>query len=352
MMYDPILRHMREVEMYRSQRLVLPLRVYSIMYEDSFEWRSYLGRMRKERDSFDTLVQQKAHLVIQEDDTGARTQSKHEPRVGDKTLESTTQSSRKAGGREVEAPEQRIIVDIREFRSALPGVLYGSGFTIEPVTLEVGDYVISDDICIERKSVSDLFGSLASGRLYKQLQAMCRHYKHAAVLIEFSADQSFALQLHSSSYDNLSASSISTKLSLVVLHFPTVRFLWSRGASASAKMFERLKQQRAQPDIAKAATIGSEADEAAIVPEHIQTARDMLLRLPGVNDNNRRSILKNGKTLAEILTMSKPDLGKAMQSTSCAAKLFEFVNMNMSQFGSKVTAPVQTKTKRGSKRKR
>lgn len=37
-----------------------------------------------------------------------------------------------------------------------------------PLTLEVGDYVLSPDICCERKSISDLKGSLASGRLYHQ----------------------------------------------------------------------------------------------------------------------------------------------------------------------------------------
>lgn len=42
------------------------------------------------------------------------------------------------------------------------------GLEVVPLTLEVGDYVLSPDICCERKSISDLKGSLASGRLYHQ----------------------------------------------------------------------------------------------------------------------------------------------------------------------------------------
>ena len=43
------------------------------------------------------------------------------------------------------------------------------GLEVVPLTLEVGDYVLSPEICCERKSISDLKGSLASGRLYHQV---------------------------------------------------------------------------------------------------------------------------------------------------------------------------------------
>ncbi len=42
------------------------------------------------------------------------------------------------------------------------------------MTLEVGDYVLSPDMCVERKSIADLRGSLASGRLYTQVRAIMR----------------------------------------------------------------------------------------------------------------------------------------------------------------------------------
>lgn len=52
------------------------------------------------------------------------------------------------------------------------------------VTLEIGDYVLTPDLCLERKSLSDLVGSLLSGRLYNQAKAMSRCYKVPALLIE------------------------------------------------------------------------------------------------------------------------------------------------------------------------
>ena len=57
---------------------------------------------------------------------------------------------------------------MREFRSELPSLIHKRGIEIEPVTIEVGDYILTPEICVERKSISDLIGSLQNGRLYNQ----------------------------------------------------------------------------------------------------------------------------------------------------------------------------------------
>ena len=66
----------------------------------------------------------------------------------------------------------RILVDKRELRSLLPGALFFGGFNVIPMWLEYGDYIISDDIAIERKSTQDLLNSLKSRRLFKQILNM------------------------------------------------------------------------------------------------------------------------------------------------------------------------------------
>jgi DNA excision repair protein ERCC-4 len=37
---------------------------------------------------------------------------------------------------------------------------------IVPATLTVGDYILTPEICVERKSIPDLVSSFNSGRLY------------------------------------------------------------------------------------------------------------------------------------------------------------------------------------------
>jgi len=39
--------------------------------------------------------------------------------------------------------------------------------------VQVGDYVLSPDIVVERKALPDLFASLGSGRLYNQVRHHC-----------------------------------------------------------------------------------------------------------------------------------------------------------------------------------
>lgn len=78
-----------------------------------------------------------------------------------------TVSSRVAGGGRLATVEPpRVIVDVREFRSSLPSLLHASSFQVVPMTLTIGDYVLSPDMCVERKSIPDLISSFNSGRLY------------------------------------------------------------------------------------------------------------------------------------------------------------------------------------------
>ena len=44
--------------------------------------------------------------------------------------------------------------------------LHASGLLVLPVTLTVGDYILTPDICVERKSIPDMVSSFNSGRLY------------------------------------------------------------------------------------------------------------------------------------------------------------------------------------------
>ena len=80
--------------------------------------------------------------------------------------------------------------------SSLPNVLHQKGMKIIPVTLEVGDYILSPSICVERKSIQDLFQSFTSGRLFHQVEMMSRYYRIPVLLIEFSQDKSFSFQVN------------------------------------------------------------------------------------------------------------------------------------------------------------
>jgi DNA excision repair protein ERCC-4 len=110
-----------------------------------------------------------------------------------------TINTRIAGGGRLAATAEppRVVVDVREFRSSLPSLLHGRHTVVVPCMLTVGDYILSPDICVERKSIKDLISSFKNGRLYTQCETMLLHYKQPMVLIEFEQNKSFNLEVTS-----------------------------------------------------------------------------------------------------------------------------------------------------------
>lgn len=61
-----------------------------------------------------------------------------------------------------------IIADYREQASGIPKLLAGKGLHIQLSRLDTGDYILHNELVIERKSAVDFIQSLLSGRLFSQ----------------------------------------------------------------------------------------------------------------------------------------------------------------------------------------
>lgn len=76
-------------------------------------------------------------------------------------------------------------MDFREVNSKIDAILqsrYGIG--VEKQMLPVGDYIIGDEIVVERKTVYDFAQSIIDGRLFKQAQKMEQFFDTALFIIE------------------------------------------------------------------------------------------------------------------------------------------------------------------------
>lgn len=162
--------------------------------EGSAEEHKYVGALAKEKKAFESLISTKEHMVISLPDHPLDVLQEQQ---SDKLLLSMdTRTANRGTSSAASKGKRNIVIDVREFRSTLPSMLYTSGkFAVVPRTLQVADYVLSPEICVERKGISDLFQSFASGRLYNQAESMSRYYKHPCLLIEFSPEKAFALMV-------------------------------------------------------------------------------------------------------------------------------------------------------------
>ena len=202
-----------------------------------------------------------------------------------------TVNTRIAGGGRLAATASppRVVVDVREFRSALPSLLHGNSMIIVPCQLTVGDYVLTPEICVERKSVRDLITSLRNGRLYNQAETMLQHYKNPLLLIEFDENKSFTFDAFTSAttpgttfltdYGFSSSGTVSTSLStssslvnpsspksaqhllvLLTLTFPRLKIIWSSSPYQTAEIFAELKKNTPEPDPIRAVQTGLDVD--------------------------------------------------------------------------------------------
>jgi DNA excision repair protein ERCC-4 len=322
------------------------LHVYFMMFESSSEEKNYLRALEREQNAFERLIQHRKTMPLPVNTMGPSSTQEMQLAGGGSggsynngslPLSMDTRSANRGRLRK-DQDRRDIAVDVREFRSALPSILHQGGMRIAPVTLTVGDFVLSTVHCVERKSISDLFGSFASGRLYTQAESMCKHYKVPCLLIEFDPAKTFCLQNVNEIGPDIRSDKICSKMALLVMHFPKLRLLWSRSPFETLKLFKALKTNHEEVDVERAVEIGSNESLDAVLSADVngdteeievnEAARDFLLRLPGVNIHNARKIMKSCKSLVELTSLTREEM-KELMGPQPGQKLFSFLNQKV-----------------------
>ncbi|KAL9625321.1 MAG: hypothetical protein Q9160_000384 [Pyrenula sp. 1 TL-2023] len=315
-MYELDAAFVRRVEVYRSSHANRTARVYFMYYGGSVEEQRYLSAVRREKDSFTRLIQERGRMPI----TLTHDANPSGPDPEDAFLR--TINSRIAGGGQLAATATppKVIVDVREFRSALPSLLHGRSMIVTPCQLTVGDYVLSPEICVERKSVRDLIQSFRSGRLFNQAETMLQHYQYPMLLIEFDHNKSFTLDPFADFSSSNSSSSalkipdsdskdLSSKLVLLTLAFPRLRIIWSSSPFQTADIFAELKKNRSEPDPLAAVQAGLAAEDGDPNDRVFnQTPQDMLRCVPGVNGNVLGRLILETRDVMDVANMEVGEL--------------------------------------------
>ncbi|KAF2201351.1 DNA repair protein [Delitschia confertaspora ATCC 74209] len=329
-MYEPEAAFIRRIEVYRSSHTDRDIRVYFMYYGGSVEEQRYLSAVRREKDAFTKLIRERGNMAITLTSAAVDSQESF----------LRTVNTRIAGGGRITATATppRVVVDVREFRSSLPSLLHAKNVAIVPCMLTVGDYVLSPQICIERKSIRDLIGSFANGRLYNQVEAMMEHYKSPMLLIEFDQNKSFTLEPFSdlssaASYTSAAgltvAPDLQSKIVMLTLAFPRLRIIWSSSPYQTAEIFQELKKQQEEPDPVKAVNIGLDPNEQGDEMRAFnQVPQDMLRALPGVNEKVMITLTLETENIQEVANMEEEDLIKLVGSRA-GRSIYRFFNKSV-----------------------
>jgi ERCC4-type nuclease len=133
---------------------------------------------------------------------------------------------------------KNILIDFREMSAKVPYYLYDFGFNIVVGGLEIGDYITSNSVCIERKSVTtgDLYESLKGGRLFNQIIKMQKYFEHLIILIEFEED----LETNKNFFNN---KFLYRKLLELRMLSNKIHFLWSYSPKMTSVVLNSLKSK-------------------------------------------------------------------------------------------------------------
>lgn len=322
-MYELDPAFIRRIELYRATYKSINLRVYFMFYGGSVEEQRYLSIVRKEKDAFTRLIREKGNMALLLTHDGHGIEDPQE-------LFLRTLNTRIAGGGRTKATAEqpRIIVDVREFRSSLPSLLHGRNQQIIPCQLTVGDYILSPTMCVERKSVKDLIQSFHNGRLFNQCEQMMLYYKTPIVLIEFDQNKSFNLEPFANfETGGIDMTHLQSKLVLLSLSFPAVRFIWSSSPYATAEIFEELKRSNEEPDPLTSVMYGL-ADQGDIEKTINQAAVDLLEALPGVSGKNSWNISSRVESVRELATLGVEEM-ISMIGPENGRTLWRFLNKDL-----------------------
>ncbi|KAG7367621.1 ERCC4 domain containing protein [Nitzschia inconspicua] len=324
------------------------LKVYFMMFEASAEEKVFLKALQREKNAFERLIHHKKTMpppVLRVEGTQEMQQALARGDGVAGTFQGGSlplSMDTRTGGGQAKDVARNIAVDVREFRSALPSILHQGGMRLAPVTLTVGDFVLSNVHCVERKSISDLFGSFASGRLYTQAEQMSKYYTRPCLLIEFDPQKTFCLQNAHELGMDIKTDSICSKLAILTMHFPKLSVLWSKSPYETLRLFKELKASRGEVDVAKAVEIGrNDSVEALLSSENggevgdddddddiNEAGRDMLLSLPGMTVQIARRVMEKCDCLADLMVMSRDEL-RSLVGPVAGQKVFTFFHQQL-----------------------
>ncbi|EDQ92827.1 uncharacterized protein MONBRDRAFT_13638, partial [Monosiga brevicollis MX1] len=324
LIYDLNIVVVRELELH-AHVASHPIEVALLTLDTSFQEQQYLSSLRQEKEAFTYVISAKRSMAFPDGRLGLRQKDERQLAL---RPEDQNVSTRQAGGRRATAGTRpKVIVDMREFRSSLPSILHEFGIDVEPVTLLVGDYVLSPEICVERKSLPDLIGSLKSGRLYNQALQMSQHYPKPILLVEIDESKPYSLVAANESLgSDLEFKTTLARLVLLTLHFPKLRIFWCNSPHSTAQLFYEMKRRGAEPDGEQAAAIGVDMEDGHLSDSRYASEPEAVLRsMPGVTPANVYRIMSGIGSLRELATASQDRIRDLCGGPTLGDQLYRFL---------------------------
>jgi Fanconi anemia group M protein len=193
----------------------------------------------------------------------------------------------------------KIIADIREKNSLVIAELVHLGADVEMKHLNLADYIISQDIAIERKTINDFVSSVINKRLQSQLIDLKKNFKSPLLLIEKEDNHDiYKPSGHPSIHENAIRGML-----LSIANFG-VPFILTEGCEDTAQYLMLLAKRQLKPEQAISLSFKRKAFS-------LKNQQQIILEsFPGIGPSTAKSLLKEFKTIKNIVNASEEELKK------------------------------------------
>lgn len=186
-----------------------------------------------------------------------------------------------------------IYVDYREKNSNMMRELDKINCLIKVKSMGVGDYQITDDIIIERKTVEDFSKSITDKRLYQQAKELATNCQKPLMIIE--GENIYHSFLH--------PNAIRGALASIALDFK-IPIIQTQNETDTAFMLKRIALREQEKNHKKPVSIRTQTKPVTLKEQQLFITES----LPGIGPVMAKSLLRHFKTVRNMINASKNEL--------------------------------------------
>ena len=186
-----------------------------------------------------------------------------------------------------------IYVDYREKNSNMMRELDKIKCEIRVKNMGVGDYQITDDIIIERKTVEDFSKSITDKRLYQQAKELVNNCSNPLMIIE--GENIYHTFLH--------PNAIRGALASIAVDFK-IPVIQTQNETDTAFMLKRIALRQQNKDSRKEVSVRTQTKPVMLAQQQLFITES----LPGIGPVSAKNLLRHFKTVKNLINASKKEL--------------------------------------------
>jgi len=190
----------------------------------------------------------------------------------------------------------KIFVDFREKSSGVVKELVNQNIDVKMQQLAVGDYILSNRVCVEFKTKQDFVNSIIDKRLLHQVKSLKNNYEKPLLIIEGEEDIYSLRKIHPNAINGMLAS--------IAIDFG-IPIIFTKNFLETASLLNSIAKREQE---AEKKDIGIRTEKKPLTTKEQQEF--IIESLPGVGPNLAKSLLKEFKSIKSIINANHPELQK------------------------------------------